>query len=280
MQRVLVAIVNNPSDLALARDSHWYRIPVGSAHRWARGQWPPHWLAFYQTKVFGAEAHSVRWFAQVRAIQRVTRTELFPEEPPNAKSGREYYQLLLDPLQELPAPILSKRWRRIVFIATTWDKFVTAVEINDLYDGSPLEDHLWAALKQLEIPAERQLYVTRATRAYFLDFALFCVQGNLDLETDGDTWHADPARIPLDSQRDNDLQTLGWKVLRFNGQRLLEAMAEYCIPTIVENINRLGGIAQSDSPRRITLIDQRAFLQYGLFDAPPDSSDGSSGDLP
>jgi hypothetical protein len=30
-ERVLVAIMNNPLDFAVARDQHWYRIPVTSA---------------------------------------------------------------------------------------------------------------------------------------------------------------------------------------------------------------------------------------------------------
>lgn len=43
-----------------------------------------------------------------------------------------------------------------MFIPTTWEKFVNAVEINDLYDESSLEDQLWAQFKRLEISAERQ----------------------------------------------------------------------------------------------------------------------------
>ena len=36
---VLVAILNNPLDLAVARDEHWYRIPVSSVDKWLRGRW-------------------------------------------------------------------------------------------------------------------------------------------------------------------------------------------------------------------------------------------------
>ncbi len=54
--------------------------------------------------------------------------------------NRRYYQLLLGNLQPLPKPILSRRLRRITFIPTTRKKFKTAIEINDLWDESPLED--------------------------------------------------------------------------------------------------------------------------------------------
>jgi very-short-patch-repair endonuclease len=264
---VLVAIMNNLLDFAIACDQHWYRIPVRSVERWLKERWPPKWLAFYQTKVFGDEAYAVNYYARVLDIRQVFRWQLFPNEPHDEKGKRRYYQLLLSPLQRLPKPIVSRRWRRIVFIPTTWHKFVNAVEINDLYDESPLEDQLWAELKRLQINAERQYFIEAKNQRYALDFAVFCEQGKMDVETDGDTWHADPARIPLDNQRDNDLTSLGWSILRFNGSQIRETTAEYCVPTILESINRLGGLTTEgliprtfdpnypEGPQQLTLFE-------------------------
>jgi hypothetical protein len=145
---VLVAIVNDVRDYRIARDRNWYRIPVSSVRKFLHDRWPPQWLAFYQTKVFGEEAHSVRYYARVLGIRTAFRWQLFPEEPQDKGSERRYYQLILEPLRQLPRPILSRRLRRIVFITTTWQRFIDATEINDLYHGSPLEDRLWAELKQ------------------------------------------------------------------------------------------------------------------------------------
>lgn len=104
-------------------------------------------------------------------------------------------------------------------------------------------------------------------RRYALDFAIFCEQGKIDVETDGDSWHADLTRIPLDNQRDNDLTSLGWSILRFNGHQIREATLEYCVPMILESINRLGGLATEgliprtfdpdypEGPRRLTLFE-------------------------
>jgi very-short-patch-repair endonuclease len=266
---VLVAILNNLLDFAVARDEHWYRVPVDSAHKWLRERWPPQWLAFYQTQVFGSEAHAVNYYAEVLDIREVFRWQLFPDQPHDQKSKRRYYQLILSPLKRLPRPIFSPRLRRIVFIPTTWPKFVNAAEINDLYDESPLEDQLWTALKQVRISAERQEFVEVKGRSYALDFALYCVQGKLNLETDGDTWHADPQRIPLDNRRDNDLETAGWKLLRFNTHQIREQMAEYCLPTIVENVNKLGGIDDGRLVARRINLDAAGTDQLGLFDNPP-----------
>ncbi|MCG2767894.1 MAG: endonuclease domain-containing protein [Anaerolineae bacterium] len=268
---VLVAIMNNLLDFAIARDKHWYRIPVRSANNLLKDRWPPRWMAFYQTKVFGEEAHAVSYYARVLEIRQVSRWQLFPEEPYEEKSEKRYYQLILSPLERLPGPILSPRWRRIVFIPTTWLKFTRAAEINDLYDESPLEDRLWAELKRYEIAAERQFFVKAKNRQYALDFAVFCDKGKIDVETDGDTWHADPARIPLDNQRDNDLTGLGWSVLRFNGQQVRESGVEYCIPAIMKTSNRLGGIVtESIMPRTFDPDDPGGPRQLALFESGPE----------
>jgi len=264
---VLVAIINNLFDFAIARDKHWYRIPDGSVEKRLKKRWPPQWLAFYQTKVFGQEAHAVNYYAQVVDSRQVYRWQLFPDQPRDEKRNRRYYQLILKPLQRLPKPILSRRLRRIVFIPTTWQKFINAVEINDLYDESPLEDRLWAEFKRLQIAAERQEFVKVKKHDYALDFAIYCATGNIDVETDGDIWHANPKQAAQDNLRDNALKTAKWKVLRFTGRQIREEMQEYCLPTIVENINNLGGVEEGKIiPRKIDPNAPGGSYQLMLFD--------------
>ncbi len=88
---VLVAIINNHSDFLLAREKQWYRIPIDSQAKWLKKRWPPRWLAFYQTKIFGAEAYSIRYFTKVKGIQEAYRWQLFPEEKQGAKINNRYY---------------------------------------------------------------------------------------------------------------------------------------------------------------------------------------------
>lgn len=264
---VLVAILNNQLDFNIAYEQHWYRIPVSSVKKLLKHRWPPRWLAFYQTKVFGQEAHTVNYFTQVIDIQKVYRWQLFPEEPHNAKSSKRYYKLILQPLQRLPKPIFSRRFRRIVFIPTTVEKFFKAVEINDLYDESPLEDKLWAEFKRLQIQAERQELVGVNNRNYMLDFNIRCAKGNIDVETDGDAYHANPEKSAEDNLRNNDLEAAGWKVLRFTTVQIQEQMAKYCIPNIVETINYLGGLDEGGLiSRKIDLNAPHGSRQLGLFD--------------
>ncbi|SRR5579883_698894 len=130
---VLIAVINNEHDLAIARDQHWYRIPVAQAEKLQQQVvWPPQWLAFYQTKIFGADAYTVRHYARVSAIRDVYRWELFPGQPNDAKREQRYCKLELSPLETLPHPIVSQNLRRIAFIATTWEKFTKATVINEL----------------------------------------------------------------------------------------------------------------------------------------------------
>ncbi|HDN26257.1 MAG TPA: DUF559 domain-containing protein, partial [Thioploca sp.] len=188
--------------------------------------------------------------------------------PPDKKSNQRYYQLLIEPLQRLPQPILSRRWRRIIFIPTSWQKFLHAIEINDLYDDSPLENRLWAEFKRLQIQADRQELVKINRQDYALDFAIYCPKGKIDVEIDGDTWHANPKKAAQDNRRDNALESAGWNVLRFNTDQVKEEMAEYCVPTIAETINQLGGVEEGKVlPRKIDL-DESGGSQEGLFDKP------------
>jgi very-short-patch-repair endonuclease len=264
---VLVALINNPSDFVAARDDHWYRVPVPSAHKWVRQRWPPDFIAFYLTKIFDEYAYAITYYAKVKDIETVSRQELFPHEPPTTKHDKIYYRLMLEPLQRLEKPILSRRWRRIIFIPTTWEKFIAAEEINDLYDDSPLEDCLWQELKRWEIAAERQVFTEVKGEEFALDFAVYCAKGNLDIETDGDSYHANPEKAKADNRRNNALESAGWQVLRFTTQQVREEAETYCIPTIVETVNKLGGVEDGGlMPRRLNPDGPDIPRQLGLFD--------------
>ncbi len=265
---VLVAIMSELADWAIAREQQWYRIPVEQVDKLKqRNQWPPRWLAFYQTKEFGEqEGCAVNFFAEVNTIRQVSRTELFPNEMKNRKSGRSYYKLEFGELRPLPIPIPSQRLRRITFIPTTWAKFTQAREINDLWNESPLEDALWQELKKNSIPAERQEAVRGKEGHYILDFAIYCRDGKIDVETDGDTFHTDRQQVAQDNVRENDLKTMGWCTLRFNTQQVQEAMADYCLPTIAANINRLGGLTdilqELPAPGETGIIQQLSLFSF------------------
>jgi very-short-patch-repair endonuclease len=263
---VLVAFLPNKKDFAILQDQRWYRIPVASKPK----RWPPKYLAFYQPKAFGDDAFKIRYFGLVKNIDIVTRREIFPNEIESEKSQKQYYRLWLESLQEREQSIPSRLPRKIVFVPTTWEKFMLAEQINDLFDDSPLEDLLWRELKKLNISAERQWEVRTTTFNYQLDFAFFCHDGNLDVETDGDTWHLRRDRVEHDNRRNNDLESLGWHVLRFNTKAISEKRGQYCIPRIQETINRLGGLSDDGLVSRKFYPKADGVQQLSLFESKAD----------
>jgi len=241
-EELLVGIVNTQSDFELIQNQHWYRVPVEKVNKNLKKRWPPKWIAFYYTNSIKDYSQMIVHFAKVSSIREATRQELFPEETEGYKSKRSYYKISFNKVEELPKPILSRRWRRIVFIQTTYKKFINAVEVNDLFDGSHLEDRLRAEFKRNRVRAERQQVVKIDEKFYFLDFAIHCKKGKLDIETDGDRYHHNPEAAAKDNVRNNDLTSNGWNVIRFDSQQIHEKMEAYCLPTIMTNINKLGGI--------------------------------------
>ena len=261
---VLVAIMNSLSDFEILQEQRWYRIPVQSRPR----AWPPDWLAFYHTQVFTNHPKTVVYYGRVARINRAMREDLFPGQPLNPKSGREYYQLHLQSLERLPNPISSAKPRRNPFIPTTWRKFSEAGQINDLFDESPLEDRLWEEFKTRRIPAERQWQVEVGNERYYLDFALLCNKGKVDVETDGTTWHKN--RTKEDNERNNAVESAGWHVLRFDTQQIQETAGTYCISKVEKTIKTLGGLQEETlAPRLFYELPEGHAQQLSLFEEGP-----------
>lgn len=259
----LVAILKDRSDLAILQEQGWYRIPVHSAPK----RWPPRWLAFYQPNCFGEDAYQIKYWGEVSEINSMTRKEIFPNEIISDRSEKEYFILHLRKLEERETPIPCTRPRRLVFVPTTWAKFEQAQQINDLFDGSFLEDQLWSELKRTSIDAERQWAVYLSEALYFLDFAIFCKNGRVDIETDGDKWHLDRERAPKDNARDNALQIEGWTVLRYGTHQIRENFQVECMRGIESSINRLGGISSDGIvPRTFYTKGPNSTQQLNLFD--------------
>ncbi len=270
-ENLIVCILNTLQDFSILREQLWYRIPVESVEKFLRERWPPKWMAFYQSGVFKKNAFMINHYGLISNISIRTRMELFPDEKPNLKSDKKYYKISFNKIETLHKPILSRRWRRIVFINTTYNKFINAIEINDLFDESALEDKLWAEFKRLKIQAERQELVQFQNHYYFLDFAIYCKKGNLDIETDGDEYHHNSKKAIYDNIRNNDVASLGWNILRFTSNQIFEKMQSYCIPHIIKQINNLEGIHIDEYfSKRFEEFSEDSDYQYNFFDYDPE----------
>jgi hypothetical protein len=145
--RVLVAVMNNPRDLAIARQEGWYRIPVKRAPKRIGADY----LAFYLTGQFPEELrHRVPFYAPIFAYRLVTRVELLPGEADHPRAGDTYFKIEIGRLVDLARPVISERLRRITFISTTLETLLSAREIRELWDPSSYQDELEAAFRYQE----------------------------------------------------------------------------------------------------------------------------------
>lgn len=258
-KEVLVALLKEKSHFNNVREGNWYHVPVETAPK----RWPPEYLAFYQPKAFGADAFRIRYFGRVKDIIQTPYKKLFPNKFDSQKSDKLYHQVFIEKLELLPRPIPSRIPRSIVFISTKWHKFIHAEQLNDLFDESPLEDDVWKTFKEIKIFAERQWRERVGNYFYQLDFAIFCNNGKVDVEADGDTWHSQRERIDKDNKRNNDLEKRGWHVLRFNGKQIREERESYLVQ-IQDTINTLGGLKDDGLVPRTFLDD--GTQQLSLFE--------------
>ncbi len=238
--------------MTILEEKGWYRIPKSTIDRDGR-YWPPKWFAAFEPVSATKSGQQVVRYARVRGHVQRSREELFPGEPAGSKAGRQYYQLLLGPIQRLDQPLVPRRARRNPFIRTTLGRFLSARHFNDLFSDATEgghEDALWAELERQQIPSERQWELT-ATRKqkYILDFAVFCETGGVDVEVDGRRHHYIPEQSEYDSDRNNLLEAKGWKVLRYRTKQIHESLAE-CVGQIGEAIQRHGGLIDDPLPRR------------------------------
>lgn len=263
--RVLVAYLPHPGDLDHAEKNGWYRIRSREmADRLRGGIKSFSYLAFYQPQSFEDEKYCVRRFARIRGVSEARRVDLLPDQPHNPRADQLYYKLELGAIQVLEKPVLSDRARRILFIPTTWAKLRTSVEINELFVGSHIEDLLYRRLRNLELTPEREYFLTcadptrpqRPKRSYFLDFALFCRDRHLDIETDGDTWHTGPRASVADNDRANLLEANRWHILRFNTAQIEQQM-DSALMMIREAVNHYGGVMDPNNVIRRFSSDGR-----------------------
>lgn len=173
---VLVALVNQPRDLELAERERWYRIPMRHAPKFFSGA---QYLAFYLPASFHERKWSIDTYATVRGHELVTRQDLFPDEPHHPRAHELYYKLQLSESEPRVPPIHSRRGRRVLFLWTTWEKFTSATEWNDLYARSSAHEALWSALRGEGLDVEREMNVREGRTRYRVDFLIHLPRGRL-----------------------------------------------------------------------------------------------------
>ena len=218
--RVLVAVMNRPSDFDIARTQRWYRIPAEKAGRGAHFEY----IAFYFTAAFAEEKWSIHYYARQLGHELAERRDLLPDEPDHSRASLPYYKVQLGPLLRRVPPIASLRWRRISFIHTTWDRFEAAQEINDLFaECEEFVDRLYHALREEGLGPERCYPLRESGGEYVVSLAIPCREGVVAVDVTTEDEAASPAQA-----------------LRFTPEAAM-AETEACLSTIRDQVDRWGG---------------------------------------
>lgn len=126
--RVLIGVVKRKKDYQIARQEHWYRIPQ---QRMPQGVNAEYIAFFLSRRSFRERGGAIACFARITGIELVRRADLLPGE---TRRGQElYYKVQFRQLVDKDPPISNDSRRAFSFIRTTWDRFVAATTIPDLY---------------------------------------------------------------------------------------------------------------------------------------------------
>lgn len=141
---ILVAVMNRPRDLEIARLLGWYRIPLRRAPKVIAVDF----LTFYLTGAFDTERWSIPYAAPFLGHELTTRGELLKDELDHPRQSEEYYKIQIGPLFNLPHPIRAGNWRRVTFLYTTGEYLLRAQTVNDLVVEADERQTLWQALHE------------------------------------------------------------------------------------------------------------------------------------
>ena len=257
----------NTKDWQIANEQNWYRIPVGKAPLIITEK-RAKYIAFYFPAVFGEEKKwKVTHFAKIKSITEIMRKELFPNEPLNPKSDTLYYKVCFEKMEVLSNPFVSRRGHRLVFFSTTEDKFFSgSTDFNSLFQSSFLETKMEKMIGGMKVEYEREWreYVD-VKKFYYLDFAIWCKKGAIDIECDGDKYHMENNDVHLDKTRNNELESYGWSVLRFTSKHFNEER-KHIEKTIYQTVKELGGALKVSEPNEPYLPKKPNDNQLELFE--------------
>ena len=141
--RVLVGVVKRAKDFEIAQHHNWYRIPKRQLPRGLNAEY----IAFFLSgRSFKERGGSVAYFARITGLELARRRDLLPDE--RRRADEVYYKVQFRDFIQKDPPIRNQPARPVSFIRTTWDRFISAEFISDLYLKSDFYvDRLYHALR-------------------------------------------------------------------------------------------------------------------------------------
>lgn len=176
--RVLVGVINRKRDLTYMQNAGWYRIPQPRMQHGVYTEYLAFFLSGVAAKSF--DAPGIHFYARKAGLELAYRRDLIPHQPNHSRAGDIYYKVqLADIIPKIPA-ITNPTRRSISFIFTTWDRFVSARVIADLYSQSDYYvDRIYHALRDHNIRAERYWDAQKKQTGQGAHLRILCAKGLL-----------------------------------------------------------------------------------------------------
>ncbi len=172
--RVLVGVLNRVADLEILRDQQWYRIPQQQLPHGVYAEY----LAFFLSRAFKELNGGIHYFAERKGLELIYRRDLLPAETQHPRANEVYYKVQLGELQPKVPPVLNSTRRTISFIHTTWDRFVRAQEISDLYSRADyFVDRIYHALRNKGLRPLRFWETERKETGHGAQLRILCEHG-------------------------------------------------------------------------------------------------------
>lgn len=147
------------------------------------------------------------------------------------------------------------------------------------------EQLMWSKLRRKQILG-LQFYRQKPLANYIVDF--YCAAANLVIELDG-SQHFEPAHQARDAKRDQELESMGIKVLRFDDRQVLtelDAVMSVVFNTVEKQIPpnppfTKGGIKAADALENCTSpveeVEKRNSEERMKINSPPFEKEGPGG---
>lgn len=132
--RVLVGVIRRKRDLERLLNARWYRVPLQQMPDGVMVDYLAFFLSAGAKRAFGVSG--IYYYARLQGVELVRRIDILPEEPHHPRAQEVYYLCQLGVIETKLPPIINADRRSFSFIYTTWDRFLVAQTLSDLYSKS------------------------------------------------------------------------------------------------------------------------------------------------
>jgi hypothetical protein len=214
--RVLVGIINRKRDLDTLLKAHWYRIPQGQMQDGVYVEYLAFYLSGYAAKKFGAPG--VYYYAARQGVELTYRRDLLPDEGDNPRANEVYYKVQFSAIDGKHPPIMNPTKRPVSFIFSTWDRFVNAKTIADLYSKADYYvDRIYHALRDTQMRPMRFWDAQKKEYGFGAALRFVCEAGTLTAYTDPGNFDDNSFYLDVNEPEDKILLEIRTRIASMGG---------------------------------------------------------------